>query len=87
MKNVVKYKTRKQNLHCTRAEDDIRRARGHKITVKDIVGAAVQGWTHLIHMNNSSSLVFKDKEKLLLITDFKRVVKILIHLSKKITNI
>jgi hypothetical protein len=35
-------------------------------------------------MNNSSSLVFKDKEKLLLITDFKRVVKILIHLSKKI---
>jgi len=55
--------------------------------VKDIVGATVQGWTHLIHMNNSSSLVFKDKEKLLLITDFKRVVKILIHLSKKITNI
>jgi len=55
--------------------------------VKDIVGAAVQGWTHLIHMNNTSSLVFKDKEKLLLITDFKRVVKILIHLSKKITNI
>jgi hypothetical protein len=26
-------------------------------------------------MNNTSSLVFKDKEKLLLITDFKRVVK------------